>query len=139
MLGFLIAGIIAVINYFHHLTLDVIFLKSTHFLFHWYIITTTIMGVIMVLITLLGIGVASAKGGILGFFAGSAASVIGWVIFAFRRALFLIGAYLLSTAVTYGSIGPDWDTAKLAVGGLLLLIALMTRGKGSHSVPTSSD
>jgi hypothetical protein len=136
MLGFLIAGVIAVINYFHHLTLDVIFLKSTHFLFHWYIITTIIMGVIMLLVSL-GVLGASAIAGPVGFIAGSAATIIGWVIFAFRRALFLIGAYLLSTAVTYGSIGPHWDTAKLAVGGLLLLIALMTRGKGSHSVSTS--
>lgn len=138
MLGVLIAGVIAVLNFLHHQALEVIFLKSTHFLFHWYIVTTIIMGVIMLLISL-GVLGASAIVGPVGFIAGSAATIIGWIIFAFRRALFLIGAYLLSTAVTYGLIGPHWDTAKLAVGGLLLFIALVTRGKGSASASSSKS
>ncbi|MBU1199194.1 MAG: hypothetical protein KKF46_00480 [Nanoarchaeota archaeon] len=139
MFGLIIAAIIAAINAFGDKASEVIFQNSTNFLFDWYVITTIIIGIIMIIITLVGVGVGTAAGGVLGFIGAGAVSLLGWIIFALKRGLFLSGAYFLTKGLVMTGAEPEWVIKNLILGSIILFIAVITRSKGSSSSSSSSN
>lgn len=145
MLGLIIAAIYGAIIYFlgEPTTLAQSFLSATSFLFWWYVVTCSIQAILVLLVFLGFIGgatyggsqVGGFLGGILGFFSGGAFSVILLVIFAFHAACFIVGAYLLHHAATLEPmVGDRWNTTKLIIGGLLVLLGLiMSKGSNKRS------
>jgi len=122
-------------------TFPEVFLGTTNFLLWWYIITSIILGVIMALVsigiagagTILGASKMGALGGVLGFFGGGALSVLIMVLFAVKVTCSVGGVYLLHNSLTGASTGtPEWDTAKLIFGGILLMLSLVM-GASSRS------
>lgn len=145
MLGLIIATVYGAIIYFlgEPTTLAQSFLSATHFLFWWYVVTCSIQAVLVLLVFLGLIGgatyggsqVGGFLGGILGFFCGGAFSVLLLVIFTIHAACFIAGAYLLNHSLTLQAEGPPlWNTTKLIIGGLLVLLGLiMSKGSNKRS------
>jgi hypothetical protein len=160
MLGMILALFYAASMYVvSHATTGVTYLQSTHFLYEWYLVWTVILAVAMFVITLvivLGGGVVGADGyrsglygrrlNMIGMFlgvaGGGAISLLLWVVFIVKRGLYVVGAYLLSTALVIHGVAGEaiyvWDSVHLVIGGLLLLIALAT-SRFNYLSHSSSD
>ncbi len=131
---------------------EVAYLTATGFLYNWYFWWTVIMGafvgVFALALPLLGLGGGLQKGGklgaLVGMFLGGVASFLTILIFAIRRGLYVGGAYLLHTALTLSYVDggkqaiATWDTKRLTLGGILLLIALITSRASSSSSSSKS-
>ncbi|MFA6338673.1 MAG: hypothetical protein WCW87_01260 [Candidatus Paceibacterota bacterium] len=127
------------------LPLEEVYLKSTHFLYEWYVVWTIIFASIFALIVLFiwvisGFSVKQMNTETvlpkIGIFLGivgitSTFSAVPLIIFAVRRGLYVGSAFLLSTALIYGSAGYQWDYARLIIGGILLLITMVSRRSSS--------
>lgn len=130
------------------LAIEQVFLPATNFLFWWYLLWSIPLGILVLLIagvltTVLGFGghgsIGGWLGGLLGVASGGVVSLFIIVVFLFRRALYVGGAYLLNASLTPSGIGYEWDGTKLIFGGVLLFVALLTRPSSSSSSSSSSN
>jgi len=150
MLGLIIAFVYAAIVYFivqPPSTLPDAFLDATNFLFWWYIVTSAILGAIMVVIVLgmlgggliLGLKGWGIAGGLLGFLGGGAISIFVAIVFVIRTGCLIGGVWLLHHSLAIASVGNvEWDMPKLVFGGILLLIGLLMNRSSGHSSSSSS-
>ncbi|MBI5421004.1 MAG: hypothetical protein HZA35_01690 [Parcubacteria group bacterium] len=126
---------------------EVAYLNSSNFLFWWYVVWAVVTGaflVVMILGFLFVGGVGGAmSGGPLGAFLGLGAGgaisgllVLGGVI---NNVLFVGGAYLLHSALVHQATGYTWDMGRLVIGGLLLLIGILSTRSSSGSSLNNSD
>lgn len=150
VLAFLYAGILCA---FEGMGAALAYVHATNFLFWWYVawsvILSVFMGLFCILFTLGG-GLAGAArlrqnnrgplsmiGFLLGLGGGGALSLLFIFAFAVRRALYVVGAYLLSTALLVhevsGQVACEWNSLRLVLGGLLILVAILTKSKSSSS------
>jgi len=138
------------------------FLNASGFLFYWHLVWTIIFGIIIGLIALgvtglmslvgLGTGLAASEElapqhsgksmlfGLIGgaIFGGSltAKAVLGFMV---KRALLLLGAYLMWTSGTAEMSFAEFDLLKLGIGAVLLLIGTIWSKKKSSSNSNSDD
>ena len=132
---------------------EVAYLTATGFLYNWYFWWTVILGSFVAVFALilpligLGAGLKNRGGkllGLVGMLLGGVASFLTILIFAIRRGLYVGGAYLLHTALTLSYVDggkqaiATWDTKRLTLGGILLLIALITSRASSSSSSSKS-
>src|ERR1700752_3959703 len=88
-----------------HLSGEIVFIRSTHFLYVWYFIWSIVLAVIVGSIAL-GItagATASGKSNVqkFGMFLVSGTlSIFALAFFLVRRAMYVVGTYMLSTAVS---------------------------------------
>lgn len=144
MYGLIIALIYGVIIYFFGEPTPLVqaYLIATNFLFWWYVVTSALQLIFVLLIFFGVIGGATLggyrAGGALGAFFSSVGtgilSGLFLIFFTIKCACFIVGAHLLDLAVTFEAmVGARWDTTKLAAGGLLILLGLiMNKGGGIH-------
>lgn len=130
-----------------HSSFEVAYLSATNFLFWWYLVWTIIFGsfvaIIGIILPLVG-GAAGydrrdGAGAVVGFLLGGAASVFIIFLFLLRRAMYVGGSYLLSTAVALHGSAYQWDKGRLIFGGLLILVAVLTRSRSSSSSSSKKD
>lgn len=138
MLGIFISILIALHGVvFQGATFEPVFLKATMFLYNWYVITSIIMGIILLLVVLGVIGVGSAAGGLSGFLAtligGGAIGLLVAVLLVIKRGLFIFGAYLLHASLVLKDGIYVWNIGYVVVGALLLLIAIILGGASRSS------
>ena len=116
------------------------YLGATGFLFHWYLVWTIVLGFFVLIFALFlsiggvvaGAGSGGKLGALLGTILGGGLSSLIVIHFLFRRAAFVLGAYLLHIAVTLGPAGAvSWDIATLVCGGFILFVGFLTRPKSS--------
>jgi len=134
MPGIVIAIIVAAwVTLIGNNTMEAGYLSGVGFLWAWYWIWTIFISIIVV-IMMLWEETQSNLGGLLGFAAGGALSILVIAGLAIRRALLLIGTYLLMTAGTVWMTFAEFSTSKLIFGTLFLLTGLvMSRRAGSSS------
>jgi len=113
------------------------FKSATNFLFWWYLIVFIIKGIFPLLATLGIVVVGAVAGADEGSLRGALLGALGfgtvftgpiWFYFLGRYACLLVGVRLLSSSVIVVSGGaPEWDGAKLIIGGILVIIARKLR------------
>lgn len=126
--------------------IEVTYLNATNFLFWWYVVWTIIFAVILFGIAIVAVvagGVALGKdGGVLrglfGAVLGGALSLVVVFVFAIRRALYVGGAYFLSTALVLQDGFYHWEQGRLILGVLFLLVAVLTKGSGGYNSRSST-
>lgn len=142
MFGVFLALLAAGWKYFiSHQAAGVIFLSVTNLLFWWYVITSSILLAISLVVYLILIatgtvgGAASGAalgdtkggviGGVLGFFGAGALSIISLVKFIVKKAVLIFGVYLLhhSLIITDGLM--EWNMGNVIIGGALFTIGLV--------------
>lgn len=125
---------------------EMAYLSATGFLYGWYIFWTIILsiiaGVIALILPMIGAAAGASKdgkvGAVTGMILGGGASLFLLFFFALRRILYVGGAYLLHAALTINLDGSgNWNKTKLIPGGLLLLVALISRKSGSSRSSSS--
>lgn len=123
-------------------TLAQTFAHATHFLFHWYIITSIIIGVIVLLIsvgitgiaTLFGACKGKLLGGLLGLGGGGVISMLMIGITVICRGMRIAAAYLLYHSITIMPSGDaKWDLTKLIIGIVLLIFSGVFQSSSSSS------
>lgn len=130
MLGIAIVALIGIYMVAREQPLEVIFEKTTKFLYCWYIVIALFVGIVMTTTILVTGTVGGAlAGGLLGALAGSMAGMtfalfaLAWVAFSYVFQIF--GAKLLHGSL---SVNPDgthtWNTTKIVIGTGLLLLGL---------------
>ncbi len=134
MIGFLISILVAAwLAVTQNLPAEPIFLIATSFLCKWYIITTVLLAVIIMLTMLGVVTVGTAVGGIGGFLAsligGGAITLLSMLFLMIKRAMLILGAYTLHASLTISQGAYVWNIFYLVLGGLLLLIALKPRSR----------
>jgi len=140
MLGIIIGLCIAAWNYVFKGTHDigVLFLAATHFMLVWYCLWTGVLFVFFAVITViaaLGGSVAGATnggvfGGLLGLVGVGGATAAVAVLAMATRLFWIGGAWVLNQSYSNG----QWDTGKLIIGGVLILIGVIcSRSSSSNS------
>lgn len=134
MFGIAIAAIIVALSLITGHTIEAGFLSGAGFLWVWYWIWTIVVVVITALLTVGATGFATVVAssnfgqkilaGLGGFAAGAAFSGLLFMGILLKRALLLIGTYLLMTSGTAGMTFVQFNSTKLIVGTIMLLIAL---------------
>ena len=146
MFGLIIAVLYAAYLYIiSNLVPEVVYLKATNFLFWWCVVWAILWGmfavfmgaILSLIIGRLSAGLSdklSGLNGLLGLSAGGAISALFVFFILIGQALWVGGAYLLSTALMVQDGLYHWDYGRLVLGGLLVLIALLSgRSKASFS------
>ncbi len=140
MFGIVIAVIVAAWTVFiSGNAMEVGFLSGMDFLWVWYWIWTVVIGGMILVVTgALTFSSADAMGskvgGLFGFAAGGALSILVITIVMISRALLLGGTYLLMTSGSPEMSFADFNTNKLIFGTLLLVVGLvMSRSASSSS------
>ncbi len=123
-------------------TLAQTFAHSTNFLLWWYIITSIIIGVIVLLIsvgitgiaTLFGACKGKLLGGLLGLGGGGVISMLMIGITVISRGMRIASAYLLYHSITIMPNGDGkWDLTKLIIGIVLLIFSGVFQSSSSSS------
>lgn len=122
------------------------FVGSAGFLYTWYwvwgIVVFAIAAIPMLLVTLGGAaagsrlgssGLGKLAGGIGGVAIGGGFSALILVLLAARLALSIGGAWLLMTAGSPSMTFAQFDTSKLVIGSIMLLVSLLMRSSSSSS------
>ena len=151
MLGIMLGLLWGAFHYiFYGYSGEMAYLTATDFMYYWTVTWTIVFGVFAFLFALLPIlgGAAigammgpnkllSAIGALTGMMLGGGFSVLLATIFFVRSAVYITGFYLLNTALTGQGSEWTWNQTNLILGGALILVALITRGKGSSSSNSS--
>lgn len=132
MIGFILALLYFAAIYFlgQPTTAPEGFLSATNFLFWWYIVTTAIIGAIILLVGLGSSGLTAhfADNKLLGFLIGSlggAATIVILVLFAISSAISIIGVYFLHHSLIITATGiAECNTVELIIGIVLLVVGL---------------
>ena len=122
-------------------TMEASFLSVFGFLWVWYWISTVVTVLFVAFIVTVGIrwmtlalrALVSNLGSSLGLLAGGVASFIVIMRIMFSRMLLLGGTYLLMTSGTKEMVFSQFDTSKLILGTLLLVIGLVVSRKSKLS------
>ena len=139
MFGLIVSVIYAAILHFMYGASNVsAYLDATNFLFWWYAVTSSILGVVLLIAAFAISGLAAnagqaageeaggGRGKTIGALAGLAVgggfSIILFAIAAVRCGALIAGSWLLHTAV---NISGEWDNNKLIWGGVLLVLGLL--------------
>lgn len=150
MFGIVIAVLVAAWAVFiGNSNMEAGFLSAVGFLWVWYWIWTVVIGLIFLVVmlgatgalTLAGADSARSRlgglfGGMLGFAAGGALSILVIGVVMISRALLLGGVYLLMTSGSPQMSFTEFSTNKLIFGTLLLVLGLVMSKSSSSS---SSD
>lgn len=120
-----------------HAAVETVYLNATNFLFWWYVVWGVIWGcavslILLFLIVAIGVnrGYVSKIRVLLEMGGVGVLSALITFRFAARQALYIGGAYLLNTALTQQNGAYQWEIARLIIGGLCLVIALLTKKGG---------
>ena len=118
------------------------FIGAAGFLYVWYWIWTIVQGIFNGLVSLgiFGAGAVAGGGsrfgmlgGVLGGLAGGGLSVNILAIFAVKSAALLVGAYLLEHSGTATMAFAEFDTKKMVIGAILILVGLVMSSSSSSS------
>jgi hypothetical protein len=146
MFGLILAVICMIIMLISGQAFPQAFLGATDFLFWWYVVTSIISAVFMVLLALGLLGAGSVIGGlakgvqgaVAGFFVGGALAVWAVIIFIVSCAMSIGGAYLLHSSVAINSAGiAQWNFPILIVG--MFIIAIKVIWQMVESVSSKKD
>lgn len=141
MWGLIAAVIYAIVMFISGQAFPQIFSSSTDFLLWWYVITSIVLAVFMVVIVLGMLGIGSVAGASIGgfwgagagFLVGGALAVWATIVFLFSCAMSIGGAYLLHSSMAINPAGVvQWDSTKLIVGPILIVLnMIISQASGS--------
>lgn len=121
---------------------EIAYISATGFLYHWYLVWSIILGIVVILFTafvtfgftVMG-SVADRKiGTFIGFLCGGAISFYATIRFIIRRILYTGGAYMLSIALFVKNGVYIWDYVLLGLGAAFIAIAVFTKKHRKASV-----
>ncbi|TSC52328.1 MAG: hypothetical protein LiPW41_539 [Parcubacteria group bacterium LiPW_41] len=121
---------------------EIVYISSTGFLYHWYLVWSIVLGIVVILFTslvtlgftIIG-GMTDRKiGTFIGFLCGGAVSFYATIKFIIRRILYTGGAYMLSIALFVKNGAYMWDYVLLGLGAAFIVIAVFTKKHRKASV-----
>lgn len=153
MLGFLLALVVFLLKVVGDTVAEAAFLSSVDFLYTWYWVTTILIFAIVGLFILVAggfsalgglvaghevtkSGIGSALGSLMGLILGSGAASMLFLKLFLKRALLILGAYILLNAGTADQTFSEFNSTKLIIGGIALFIGVIVLRRRSSS---SSD
>lgn len=129
MFGIAIAAFIGLIMLIRQQPFEVIFQKTTKFLYYWYIVIAAVFSVLIGGVLILGAGAMGAVfagplGVLGGVVAGAGIALFFIALLVLASVLQIFGARLLSSAVSATETGYVWDKRRLITGAILLLLGV---------------
>ncbi len=154
MVGLVLAFVwIAIVIIFSGTRLESAYDDATGFLFHWYAFWNVVVGILVMILSFVLMSTGAASGNrfarsrldkIVGMLGGAAlgTAISGWIFFCFllKAILYVGGAWLLMTADDGARSFAQFNTPKMVIGGIMIIVGIIwDRSKSNEGSSGSSS